>query len=97
MSPTPDSLPSPRSSVIFKEMDDGAVLYCTQSETYFGLNPVGVEVWRFLEGDSGTLQQLVESVRATFPDAPATQVESDVSEFVEELEGAGLLASSSIS
>ena len=88
---TSNSLPRPRGSVIFKEMDDGAVLYCTDSETYFGLNPVGVTIWRFLETGTPETEALLNSVHNAFPDAPEPDVRTDVMEFLDELREAELV------
>ncbi|TVP55511.1 MAG: PqqD family protein [Gemmatimonadales bacterium] len=87
-------LPSPRGSVIFKQMDDGAVLYCTDTEAYFGLNPVGVTIWRFLETGATEPEALLNAVHNAFPDAPAGDVRGDVMEFLDELREAGLVGAS---
>jgi hypothetical protein len=90
-----DTLPRPRPSVIFKEMDDGAVLYCTASEVYFGVNAVGVVIWNALAAADATADDLVLAVCESFPDAPASEVPADVEEFLAELLGAGLLEGAS--
>lgn len=68
------------------------MLYRTDTETYFGLNAVGVQIWRFLEKGSGDYSGLVQAIRDHFPDAPQDQVEPDVNEFLSELEQAGLVS-----
>jgi len=90
-----DTLPRPRPSVIFKEMDDGAVLYCTETEVYFGVNAVGVVIWNALAAAEATADDLVAAVCRSFPDAPASEVPADVEEFLAELHGAGLLEGAS--
>ncbi len=86
-------LPHPKSSVIYREMDDGGVLYCTRSEVYFGVNPVGAVIWRALqdaEGSGGT-DSLIAAVTEAFPDAPEAEVPTDVEDFLRDLSEAGLL------
>jgi hypothetical protein len=78
-------LPTPKTSVVFKEMEDGAVLYCTESEVYFGLNPVGVRIWHVLEEGAADLPRLVQEVREAYPDAPSDEVSDDVREFLRAL------------
>lgn len=87
----PGTLPSARGSVIYQEMDDGAVLYCTESEVYFGLNATGVHIWRFLAEAEGSLDELVRAIEQTFPDAPDGTVRADVEEFLAALEEAELV------
>ncbi len=84
--PTPDErLPRRSDSVIFKEMDEGAVLFCTRTEVYFGLNPVGVQIWALLETESGTLLEVVDALAATYPDHPRQELETDAREFLDAL------------
>jgi hypothetical protein len=90
-----DTLPRPRPCVIFKAMDDGAVLYCTESEIYFGVNAVGVVIWNALAAAEVASEDLVEAVCEAFPDAPASEVPADVEDFLAELHGAGLLEEAS--
>jgi len=80
--------------VILKEMDDGAVLYCSETEVYFGLNEVGVCIWNALPPASGNMEELVDTVARSFPDAPADTIRKDTSDFLQELEENGLVGPS---
>jgi hypothetical protein len=80
---TPDDrLPARSDTVIFKEMDEGAVLFCTRSEVYFGLNPVGVQIWAILGTSAATLPEVVDALSANYPEHPRAELETDVREFL---------------
>jgi len=81
-------LPSRSSTVILKELNDGAVLYCSRTEVYFGLNEVGLAIWQALpsESDSAdTFDALVTALGERFPEAPSDTIRVDAREFLEEL------------
>lgn len=80
----PTLMPSP--TVLFKEMDEGAVLFCSRTEVYFGLNPVGVLIWKALQEGPRTEAQLIQVVAQAFPGAELEVVTTDVHEFVGALE-----------
>jgi hypothetical protein len=84
-------LPTPSGTVILKELPDGAVLYCTRTEVYFGLNPVGVAIWEALPPSSESLDALVHQVVGRFPDADPQTVRADAIEFMEALRQNGLV------
>ena len=67
-------------------MGDGAVLFCSRSEVYFGLNDVGVLLWNRISERPGTLVDLVEVLHASFPDEDRPGLEADVREFTTALE-----------
>ena len=79
------NLPSPRSSVVVKGVSEGAILFCTETETYFSLNPVGVQVWRLLPPECSTEAEIVSRLRRDHPEIPAETIESDVRELLAEL------------
>lgn len=85
-------LPAPKPSVIFKELADGAVLYCSESEVYFGLNALGVAIWESLPPVLHTLDELVAEISNRFPDASPETIRSDAVEFMEDLVESGLAA-----
>lgn len=84
-------LESPSSTVILKEMADGAVLYCTQTEVYFGLNEVGLAIWQALPPVSATLDELVATLSARFPEVSETTIREDVLDFLQALSENGLV------
>lgn len=83
-------LPAPSPSVIFKELPDGAVLYCSESEVYFGLNEVGVAIWASLPPVLHTFDELVSEISGRFPGMELETIRSDAREFVEDLVENGL-------
>jgi hypothetical protein len=55
-----DSLKIP-DDVLFRELDDEAVLLNLNTGVYFGLNPVATRMWRLL-AEQGVLERVVESM-----------------------------------
>ena len=84
-------LPQPHPAVIFKPVSEGAVLLHTESEIYFGLNPVGAQIWELVADGCGNLDELVGQVSQVYPDVPADVIRSDVRSLLSELEENGLL------
>jgi hypothetical protein len=76
--------------VIFKELPSGGVLYCSRSEVYFGLNPVGVAIWASLPPLLHTYDDLVTSLSGRFPEVPAQTLRNDTVEFITDLMENGL-------
>jgi hypothetical protein len=83
-------LPSANPSVICQRVDDGAVLFAPHSETYFGLNAVGVAIWEALPPVTATLDELCARIGRLYPDAPAATIRGDVVELLEQLMADGL-------
>lgn len=85
--------PSP--TVVFKEMDDGGVLFCTRTEVYFGLNRVGVAVWNALvsctEAGSSSFEDILSELEGRYSDVDREVLEADVGDFVNALEGSELV------
>jgi hypothetical protein len=84
-------LPRAKSTVIFKELAEGALLFSTHEEVYLGLNEVGRRVWSLLPPVCQTLDDLVSRLAQEYPDAPADVIRTDVLELLEDLERNGLL------
>jgi len=85
------SLPRPKSTVVFKEMPQGAILFCTATETYFSLNPVGVQIWGLLPPVCTTLEEIVGSLVAEHPEVAMDAIRSDVASLLQELLTSGLV------
>ena len=51
----PDRLPVATAHVVYGPLSDGAVLFSTKDEVYFGLNQVGAQVWELLPPTTYTL------------------------------------------
>lgn len=86
-------LPTRNPKVIFKALATGAVLYSTQDEVYFGLNPVGVRVWELLPPACQSLAEVCALIAAEYPDAPEAMIRTDVTELLDELVELGLALS----
>ncbi len=74
--------------VLFQEVDGEAVLLDLKSEQYFGLDLVGVRLWRSLESDPH-LERAHEALLKAFEVDPA-RLEADLLALVADLERAGL-------
>jgi hypothetical protein len=77
--------------VVFCEVEGGAVLLSTAQEVYFGLNPVGVQVWNLLPPKHSTVEELVGILAGTYPDVERTVLEEDVTALLDELKASGLV------
>jgi len=82
MNPTAKPISNPL-VVLREEFDDWAVLFNPDTADAVGINPIGVVVWKKMDGKR-TLAELVGEVRATFADVPDT-VNDEVSAFVDNL------------
>ena len=67
-------------------MDDGGVLFCSRTEVYFGLNPVGVRIWQHLrsgaDSDPGTLDELLAALQAAYPQVDRDTLKADATQFL---------------
>lgn len=77
-------LPRPDPAVILQRVSDGAILLDTRQEVYFGLDPVGAEIWELL-GDAESLPDLCAVLRDRYPEVSADRLERDVRELLDAL------------
>ena len=84
-------LPVANPKVIFKSMPDGAVLFSTADEVYFGLNEVGARVWELLPPATRTLDELCEAIQRRYPEVALSTIRADVVELLDELAAQGLV------
>ena len=84
-------LPKPKSSVVYRAMPDGAVLFSPAEETYFGLNETGAIIWENLAPVRSTVDEVCAEVAKRFPDAELAQVRDDVGQLIKELVEGGLV------
>jgi hypothetical protein len=84
-------LPAPAPNVIFRRLPEGAVIYSTSSEIYFGLNDVGARIWELLPPASATFAAMCEALERAFPDATAALIRRDVTRYLDELVANGLV------
>lgn len=90
-------LPTRNPKVIFKALATGAVLYSTEEEVYFGLNPVGVRVWELLPPAHQTLDEICRVIASEYSDVGLDVIKADVAELIDELVKLGLLLPAPVS
>jgi hypothetical protein len=78
-------LPVANPKVIFKALSDGAVLFSTEDEVYFGLNEVGALVWQLLPPKLATLDDLCVAIGGHYPEVDPGVIRQDVTELISEL------------
>ena len=69
--------------VLREEFDDWAVLFNPDTANAVGINPVGVSVWKLMDGNR-TLEDLVDEIKDRYSDVPDAAIE-DLTTFVENL------------
>lgn len=74
--------------VLREEFDDWAILFDPDTGNAFGLNPVGVFVWKRLDGKHA-IEDIVKELRENAEDVPQ-EAEHHLEEFVKELADQGL-------
>jgi SynChlorMet cassette protein ScmD len=75
--------------VLREEFDDWAILFNPDTAEAVGINPVGVALWKLMDGER-SLKDLVEEVNHLFSDVPDSAIE-DVSLFVSKLTQGGFV------
>ncbi len=83
----------PHPAVIFQPVSEGAVLLHSETEIYFGLNPVGAKIWELLSGSGATLESMVDAIHGAYPDAERDVIRDDIRELISELTAQGLVVS----
>ena len=79
-----------REDVIVEEIDGECLLLDMREDAYYGLNPVGVIVWRAL-GEDASLGEVEAQVSASFEDVEAARIQQDIRAFLEALITSGLI------
>jgi hypothetical protein len=77
-----------RPDVVFRQLDDEAVLLDLKSGTYFGLNTVGTRVWQLL-GEQATLSNVLDTLAGEY-DVARDELERDLLSLSQELCARGL-------
>ena len=83
-----DSITIPQ-DVLFRELDDEAVLLNLKTGIYFGLNPVATRVWQLLVAE-GSLAQVLEVMLAEY-EVGRDVLEQDLLELTRQLCTKGLI------
>lgn len=76
-------------AVLREEFDDWAVLFNPDTARAVGINPVGVAVWKSLDGKKG-VDDIIAAVRSQFSEVPDT-VEKEVADYIAELTKDGFI------
>ena len=77
------------SVVLREEFDDWAVLFNPDTATASGINPVGVAVWKRMDGKR-SLEEIVTEINNRFEEVPAAALE-EISAFVTTLAEQGFV------
>jgi SynChlorMet cassette protein ScmD len=72
-------------AVLREEFDDWAVLFNPDTADAVGINPVGVAVWKQMDGKR-SLKEIVSEIKNNFEDVPDAALE-DITAFVDTLTG----------
>jgi len=75
--------------VLCKDLGDEAVLLDLETETYFGLSPVGSRFWKLLT-TTPTIRDAIAVMLEEYDVAP-DELERDMGALIEDLVGRGLL------
>ncbi len=87
-------LPKPIPDVIYRAVEDGAVLLSSKDEVYYGLNAVGRYIWEHLPPVLQTPEELFTSLSAAYPEVPIETIRADSRELLAELLAHGLVSPS---
>lgn len=87
----PDSKVSQSPQVVARELsaDEGGVLLHLETAQYHGVNPIGLLIWGFLDGER-TVGEVIDLVRSRVDGAPP-ELESDVIQFLSDVHERGLV------
>ena len=77
--------------MIYRDLPEGAILFCTRTEVYFSLNPIGARIWRLLPPVCASEDEIVAQLSAEHPEINLGKIASDVRRLIDELVGNGLV------
>jgi hypothetical protein len=86
-----DQLPKKLPGVICKQLPEGAVLYSTSEEIYFGLNRVGAVVWELLPPACTSFDELCQELAGRYTDVTPDVIAADLAEMLGALRDNGLV------
>lgn len=73
------------------EDEDGAILFNPDTDSTQVINTIGLDIWRSIEKDPKSLEDVVLYIKDIYEDVPESDVERDVEEFVLDLHGKGFI------
>ena len=74
--------------VLREEFDDWAILFDPDTGDAFGLNPIGVHIWKRLDGNH-SVKDILHDLQEGYEDVP-DEAEGDLQGFIEDLVQRGL-------
>ncbi len=72
------------------EDDDGAILYCLDTNATQIINPIGLEIWETLSSPKSK-KELIEHLKQVCEAIPEDEIYNDVDEFVARLQNSGFI------
>ena len=75
--------------VLKEEFDDWALLFNPDTRDTVGIDPVGVQIWKLMDGKHD-IHMVVEEIKQRFSEVPDT-VEQEVQAFIDNLVERGFL------
>ena len=84
-------LPTKNPDVIFRRVEEGAVLLSAKDEVYFGLNEVGAFIWEALTPELDSSDEIRDALVQKYPDVDPDVIAVDLAEILDELVKAGML------
>ena len=88
MSPSSPPIPNPI-VVLREEFDDWAVLFNPDTAAAVGINPIGVSVWKLLDGKRN-LDDIVSEIGHQYDDVPGAARE-ELTKFIDDLADGGYI------
>ena len=77
------------SNVMFRELEGESVILDLDSESYFGLDPVGTRMWQLVT-EANSIQSAYDALVTEYDVAPET-LREDLLELLDTLQGRGLI------
>lgn len=84
-------LPRPRPTVVYKDLPEGAILFCTSTEVYYSLNPIGARIWRLLPPTCTSEAEVVARLSEEYPEINLGKISADVHRLMADLIENGLV------
>jgi hypothetical protein len=76
---------------VYKDLPEGAILFCTSTEVYFSLNPIGARIWRLLPPTCTSEAEVVARLSEEYPGINLGKIAADVHRLMDDLIGNGLV------
>ena len=84
-------LPQQNPDVIFRRVEEGAVLLSTDDEVYYGLNEVGAFIWELLTPETESIDVLFDALVEKYQDVDAEVNAANLAQILRDLLEVGML------